>query len=137
MKLRISTPIALLAMLVLLVSCESNPGWDGHKSADALEEIAEEGCKCVYEVMAEFEEFDAGNVVENLVEYKSGAESGDDEKFKDIKIAYAAKAQILDRVDAAACMKPVEDAIFNKGYEYEDVQEAFAKHCSLSEFYSF
>lgn len=137
MNARISTLMTLLALMMVMASCESNPGWDGHNSANALEEIAEEGCKCVYEVMAEFEEFDAANVVDVVKEYKAGGETGDDEKFKDIKMAYAAKPQILDRVDASECMKPIEDAIFNKGFEYEDVQQVFAQHCSLSEFFRF
>lgn len=135
MKLRISILMTMLALV--LASCDSNPGWDGHKSANALDEIAEEGCKCVYEVMAEFEEFDASTVTDLLKEYKAGGENSKDEKFKDIKMAYAAKPLILDRVDAAKCMKPVEDAIFNKGFEYDDVEEVFARHCSLSEFFSF
>lgn len=137
MNLRKSTLIILPILAIACSSCESNPGWDGHQSSNNLEEVAEEGCKCVYEVMSEFESFDADKVLETVGEYQSGNKQGTDEKFADILIAYASMDAIIDSVDASACMKPIEDAIFAKGLEYEDVEAVFEKHCKLSAFFRF
>jgi hypothetical protein len=87
--------------------------------------------------MSGFEEFDADDVLQVLEEIRNGKDAESNEKFAAYTSALSLKDEIMDRVDGAECMKPIEDGIFNRGLEYEDLQQVFASHCLFSAFFRF
>ena len=141
--LRVALGGALLDSSVLRLIEDCLPRQQGNVSLSNLQVlngilyVAEQGCKCVYEVMSEMDGFDTDAVLATMEDYVKSGGVSTDEKFADLLAAMAKKNEIMDRVDAAECMKPIEDGIFEKGLEYEDVQQAFARHCRLSAFFRF
>ncbi|HHG86638.1 MAG TPA: hypothetical protein ENJ82_17955 [Bacteroidetes bacterium] len=115
-----------------LWACDTNPGWDGSQPAGAAEVLAKETCKCIYEVMAEMEDvFDIDLILDKMLEKNKGTT-----EIPDIDIALKMEAAISIKVDDCECMKPVNDAAFNRGVELEDLLNAVDKHCTLGVFYN-
>ena len=143
MKTPKSILVAALFATVALTACNRNPGWDGHKSANPTEELAEETCACLYEVMSEMDDkFDMGEVMDKVEEFVNSPEFGYEdnkdakqEKYKDVVAAMDNTEQINDRLEDCECMKPVDDAMFNKGLDYGEMSVVLDKHCKLGIFY--
>jgi hypothetical protein len=130
----------LCGSLLLLAACNSNPGWDGHSAKAKPEVLAEEACKCIYEVMDAETEFNMGKVLDGLDDFlkhqATGAEGSISEKWPDIAIAMIKVGELTDKIDGSPCMQAVDDKALGQGVPIEEVFEALDAHCKLSVFYN-
>ncbi|MEM7035393.1 MAG: hypothetical protein AAF570_00360, partial [Bacteroidota bacterium] len=63
-----------IPVCLLFVACGGNPGWDGHKSKDLTEQVAEEACKCVYQLMDEDSRIDVAKIIDEINDTKATKE---------------------------------------------------------------
>jgi|JI10StandDraft_1071094.scaffolds.fasta_scaffold363861_2 hypothetical protein len=126
--------------LLLLAACNSNPGWEGTKSGSKADALAEEACKCIYEVMDAESDFNMGKVLGGLEEYKkfqaAGSEGSISEKWPDIAIAMMKVVELTEKIDGSPCMGEVDDKALAQGIPIEEMFDALDAHCSLAIFYN-
>lgn len=129
-----------LAGVALLSGCNGNPGWDGHKSEAKADLLAQDACKCIYEVMDADVDFDMDNIISTMDDYKkhqsSGASGSISEKFPDIATAMMKMLELTSKIDGSPCMGEVDEKALGQGVPIEDVLDALDAHCSLAVFYN-
>ncbi|MEM0998326.1 MAG: hypothetical protein AAGN35_14795 [Bacteroidota bacterium] len=143
MKYPPSILIAALLTTLFLTACHRNPGWDGYNSENNTEEMAEATCACLYEVMGEMpDKFDVVLVLNHIEAFMARPDfnyeqtpAGEKKEFRDVARAFAETDAINDRLETCECMQPIDDAMFNKGLDYEELASTLEKHCKLGVFY--
>lgn len=130
-------PLAL-PLLLLLSACGGNPAWSGPEESDLkVIAAAEQACQCIYEAIELDEDADPGTVLGQLSDYERALKGEDvaPEDYEAVNRLLGRKAALASTVDNGTCMQAVEDDIFNKGLDFEDMLDALDEHCALSIFY--
>jgi hypothetical protein len=132
--------LTLLGCLVLLSSCNNNPAWIGKGDAKA-DELAAETCKCVYTEMEKDESLNLPAIMEAVKalheQHKDDLHDAVfDSENADVKKAIAKEEDFSLMLDECECMKPVQDALLEKGVPFEEMMSVLDKKCLLGAFYN-
>ena len=130
-------PLALL-ILLFLSSCGGNPAWKGPKDTeDKLVAAAEQTCACIYETIDREEAHDVGKLLDQLPNWDKflAGKKVKPEEVSEVQKLMARVPPIAETVDNSTCMQAVEEDLFNKGIDFEDMLKVLDQHCSLSMFY--
>lgn len=123
---------------VLLSSCNSNPAWTGPSEGDALTELARQSCACVYEVLDTQTDLDPDKIIAQVPDWKAAVGGSPIEKNKvdEVMKALEMESELADKIDNSSCMRALEEEIFNKGIDFEDLMEKLDGNCTLGLLYN-
>lgn len=132
--------LTMLAAVVLLAGCNDNPAWLG-KAGSKTEELAAETCKCVYSELEKDASLDLGAIMTAVKAlHEQHKDDLHDAVFDSddaaIQKALAKEEDFSLMLDDCECMKPVQDALLEKGVPFEDMMEVLDKQCLLGAFYN-
>ena len=126
------------AILISLSGCGGNPAWNGPEdSEDKLTKAAEQTCECIYETIDREEAHDVGDVIEQLAKWEKAlaGEQVPANEVEEVTKLMARVPPIAETVDNGTCMQAVEEDLFNKGLDFDDMLDILDKHCVLAMFY--
>ena len=138
--MRIEKPLLTLTipLIFLLSACGGNPAWKGPKdSEDKLVQAAEKTCECIYETIDREEAHDVGLLLDQLPNWEKALSGKQVPKadVEEVTKLMAREPAIAETIDNGTCMQAVEDELFSKGIDFEDMLKLLDQHCSLAMFY--
>jgi hypothetical protein len=128
------------AAFLLLAGCSGEPGWTGKEPASKAEILAQETCKCIYEVMDAETAFDMGAIMDGLKDFREhqrkGGSGSIEEKWPDIAKAMMMMVELSEKIDGSPCIGEVDDKAVAQGISIEAIGEVLDQQCELSMFYN-
>lgn len=134
--------LLLLPTAFLVAACNRNPAWtsstDASKKADVL---AEETCKCVYEMMGQEPGWNRDHILEAVKEIRS-TNPRDlhaavlESSHPEIMQALEDEEEFSLKLDDCECMEPVQDALLEQGVDFDAMMNSLDQNCLLGAFYN-
>lgn len=125
-------------LMIFLSGCGGNPAWNGPEdSEDKLTAAAENTCACIYETIDREEAHDVGDLIEQLAAWEKAlkGESVPANEVAEVTKLMERNPAIAETIDNGTCMQAVEEELFNKGLDFDDMLDILDKHCVLAMFY--
>ena len=136
MKTLMYIPMAAL----LLAGCGGSPGWKGDEPTSKSATLAQETCKCIYEVMDAESTFDLDAILDGLEDFqehqRTGAEGSIAEKWPDIATAMMMMIELSEKIDGSPCINAVDEKAVEQGVSIEAITKDLEQQCELAMFYN-
>jgi hypothetical protein len=131
----------LLGLAILFSACESNPAWDGPKPSDNADKLAYEACGCTYEMLGKEAGIDLSAVMKELKSIRKASKANFqmavlETESPELIAALQNEGDFSIKMDDCECMKPVQDALLEKGVAFEEMMARLDMHCLLGALYN-
>jgi hypothetical protein len=136
MKKLLFVPLTAL----LLAGCNNHPGWKGKDPEGKAAILAQESCKCIYEVMDAESAFDLGAIMDGMADFREhqskGGEGSISDKWPDIAKAMMMTVELSVKIDSSPCINDVDEKAVEQGVSIEAMLDVLKAQCELAMFYN-